>query len=322
MDFSLAVKDCCAKLAQPNNYFDHLWDCICKYREVDTTAYLKEKSIFLHHLPVNVQAFLLDLIHKVEEIRSNNATIDWSTLDQKYLCVLIFWAINQIETATPLISISASRLYCLISCLPHEQERNIFFESIYSAILTSIDYYIPIDDASLHLHVLLENMKLLLNSITLSRDLTRQTASVLYKIICMDRQIMFDRFQIGKYLPSPRSCLVFNIYLISDESTINLQHAAFICLKIMLQKYDCTKADEKDDIMYILFLITGCLKSSNLQNKSRDTLGALFSNITAFLKDMCSNFTQNDKLVALVIKTLAVNPQYDIHQVSRYVIFT
>lgn len=107
----------------------------------------------------------------------------------------------------------------------------------------------------------------------------------------------------------------------SDEPTINLQHAAFICLKVLLQKFDCARADEKDDIMYILFLITGCLNSNQLPNKSRESLNTLFSNITSFLKDMCSNFTQNDSLVALVIKTVAVNPNYDMYPVSTFNMF-
>lgn len=199
MDFVLVINDYCGKLTQPNDYFNHLWDCICKHNEVDSTAYLNEKAVFLNHLPLNLQTFLMECIHKVEQIQSTNTSIEWSSLDQKYLCVLIFWAINQIESATSLISISASRLYFLLNCLPKEREQNIFFESIYSAVLTSIDYYTPIEDMSLHLHVLLENMKLFLNSITLSRDLVRQTASVLYKIVCLDRQTLLTRFQIGKY---------------------------------------------------------------------------------------------------------------------------
>lgn len=199
MDFALVINDNREKLSQPNDYFDHLWDCICKHKEVDSDAYLDEKTVFLNHLPINLQAFFMDCIHKIEQLLSSDERIDWNVLDQKYLCVIVFWAINQIETATSLTSIGASRLYFLLNCLPKEPEQAIFFESIHSAILTSIDFYIPIEDVSLHLHVLLENMKLFLTSNTLHRDLIRQTASVLNKIICMDRQTLLSRFQTGKH---------------------------------------------------------------------------------------------------------------------------
>lgn len=197
MDFVLLVNDSCKKLSHPNNYYNHLWDCICKQKDIDSEAYLKEKTVFLNHLPLNQQAFFTDCIHKVEQIQNENASINWQDLDQKYLCVVLYWAISQLETATPLISISASRLYLLLNSLPRDQEQAIYFDTIYSAILTSIEFFLPSDDVNLHLHVLLENMKVFLSNVNLKNDMVKQTASVLYKIVCSERQTFFRVFNIG-----------------------------------------------------------------------------------------------------------------------------
>lgn len=88
-------------------------------------------------------------------------------------------------------------------------------------------------------------------------------------------------------------------------------------MKAVLQKFDSQKEEEKEQILYVLFLITGCFNSSQLQNKSRESVATLFMNIRTFLKDTCSSFTKNDSLLALVIKTVAVNQAYDMCTVSE-----
>lgn len=201
MDFVQFINDQSTKVKESNSYFKYLWDSITTDGHSDEMDQVNatDKKRFADHIPLNLQSFLTDCIHKVQDVLEDGSSLAWSKLNTKYLSVFIYWTLQQFQEINVLVSLSAARLYFLLNSLPGHEDQTVHYESIYTAALTVIEYCSNDENMSVHVHCVLENFKGFAAVNRLPKPLIKQTCSILYKIISEDSPITFNSFPIGNY---------------------------------------------------------------------------------------------------------------------------
>lgn len=96
--------------------------------------------------------------------------------------------------------------------------------------------------------------------------------------------------------------------MLVDEPSIDLQHAALICIKVLLQQLQQAYERNKEIILYILFTLTSCF-SHQTKIKSRHANTPKY-NITQLLKDVYKEQAAEKCPLLITIKTLAVHPDF------------
>lgn len=194
MDFDLFVNDQSSKFVK-SNYFDYLYSCL---NENATSADFdeEEKERFKENVPINMNSFFNDCISKVQEMLEEKSTLEWENVDQKYLCVMTYWALTNTEHSF-LMAISAARLYLSLNCLPKTDGFNMSHNGIFELILNVVESHLTTTNALLHIHSLLDTMKTYLQNLQLPRDLMRPTVHTLYEVTQMDPQVPLHEYLMG-----------------------------------------------------------------------------------------------------------------------------
>lgn len=108
--------------------------------------------------------------------------------------------------------------------------------------------------------------------------------------------------------------------MFTDEPSCNLQHAAFLCFKVLLVHLQENHERNKELILLTLFNLMGCFSSLQMKRKSRENIAALQYNVKHLLINIYKCETGTECPVLIVIKTLAVHRDFDQYDVILFFI--
>lgn len=198
MDFVHLFNDQNSKISDSSPYVEALWAHLSKKTDYNLETPTLERSIFLQHLPLNLQLFLSDCIQKLEEVIDANSTIHFSVLKIKYLKSFLYWCLLCGEEQGSLVPLTAAKLYLMLSTLSQQQKQNcVFVESIYYAALSAIENTLCSDSIPTEAVLVVDVLREFLKISTLTKDVLTKTVGTLNKIVNLDSQRTFNRFNTG-----------------------------------------------------------------------------------------------------------------------------
>lgn len=98
---------------------------------------------------------------------------------------------------------------------------------------------------------------------------------------------------------------------LSEQPTVNAQHAAFVCIKAILEAL-CSDVDiNKRDILFICVKLLSSLNSSKITMHTASSHTVYLQNMEYFMKSAMPG-----NILLLAIKAIIASPQYDNYCVS------
>lgn len=197
MDFVHLIKDQNSKINDTSPYLEALWTHLSKTSEYNLETTTLERKIFMDHLPLNLQSFLNDCQRQVEETISAKCSINFSGLNLKYLKSFLYWCLVCGDEQGQLVPLTTARLYFTLNSISQQSQQYLFVENIYSAAINALDAAVSSESIPAQAVSVINALRVLLKGNTLTKEAITHTLLVLNKIITLNGQEIFDRFNIG-----------------------------------------------------------------------------------------------------------------------------